>query len=108
MAEASDWFACRIGFVEVSRAIALTAGQAAVRSFTGEWPSFTVIEVDQDLVEQASQLAADHQLRSLDALHLAAALLLSSGELVLATWDRRLHRAARAAGLQVLPDWVEE
>jgi hypothetical protein len=34
--------------------------------------------------------------------------LLSSEELALATWDRRLHRAARAAGLDVLPDRVEE
>ena len=48
-------------------------------------------------------LAVERELRSLDALHLAAALLLPRNDLVLATWDRRLHAAARAEGLAVLP-----
>lgn len=44
------------------------------------------------------------ELRSLDAFHLAAALVLSATDLTLATWDRRLHAAARERGLRVLPD----
>jgi predicted nucleic acid-binding protein len=72
-----------------------------------EWPSFAVIEVDQQLVEYAIDLALRHELRSLDALHLAAALILPREELTLAVWDRRLHTAARTEGLAVFPTIVE-
>jgi len=99
-----DWFACRIALVESVRAIALAAGEAATRPLRAEWPSFGVVEVDQELVEHAAQLTLDEDLRSLDALHLAAALLLPTDELVLATWDRRLHAAARARQLSTLPE----
>jgi predicted nucleic acid-binding protein len=59
---------------------------------------------DQRLVEHAAALCLDRDLRSLDALHLAAALVLPGDDLVFATWDRRLHAAAGAEGLQRLPD----
>lgn len=62
-----------------------------------------VVEIDERLVEHAAELALDLELRSLDALHLAAALLLPSDGLVFATWDRRLHMAAGTSGLEVLP-----
>jgi predicted nucleic acid-binding protein len=68
---------------------------------------FGVIEVDQRLVEHAAELAIDRELRSLDALHLAAALVLPRDDLVLATWDRRLHASAGAAGLQLIPEALE-
>ncbi len=99
------WFACRIAFVETVRAVGLAAGLAATQPVREEWPSFGVVEVDQDLVEQAAQLALDDGLRSLEALHLAAALLLGSDGLVLATWDRRLHAAAtQSHQLSTLPE----
>jgi predicted nucleic acid-binding protein len=98
------WFACRIAFVETVRAVGLAAGAAATRPVREEWPAFAVVEVDQALVEHAAELALDNGLRSLDALHLAAALLLPTDELVLATWDRRLHSAARSHQLRVLPE----
>jgi predicted nucleic acid-binding protein len=103
MEEADDWFVCRVGFVEASRAVALAAGGAAAEAISQEWPAFGVIEVDQDLVEHASTLAVTRDLRSLDALHLAAALVLPKNDLVLATWDKRLHAAALAEGLAALP-----
>jgi len=68
-----------------------------------EWPSFGVVEVDQHLVEHAPRLTLDDDLRSLDALHLTAALLLSFEETVFVTWDRRLHAAAQSHQLRVLP-----
>lgn len=104
---ADSWFVCRVGFVEVTRALVLAAGQSAANAFRQEWPAFGVIEVDQDLVERASALAAPRQLRSLDALHLAAALLLPTEDLVIATWDRRLHSAAGAEQLAVLPESLD-
>jgi predicted nucleic acid-binding protein len=100
---AEGWFVCRVGFVEATRAVTLTAGRAAARAIQQEWPAFGVLEVDQDLVEHAFILAVSHELRSLDALHLAAALLLPRDDLILATWDRRLHAAARAEALSLLP-----
>ncbi len=107
MDSADGWFVCRVGFVEVTRALALAAGQSAASALRQEWPAFGVIEVDQDLVERASVLAAGRQLKSLDALHLASALLLPMDDLVMATWDRRLRTAAGAERLDVLPDSLD-
>jgi predicted nucleic acid-binding protein len=103
MEDADAWFICRIGFVETMRAIGIAAGKAATRTVRNEWPAFGVIDIDQDLVEHAAALAIDRGLRSLDSLHLAAALVLPAEDLVVATWDGRLHAAARAEGLGVLP-----
>jgi predicted nucleic acid-binding protein len=104
MQEAGGWFICRVGFVETARAVALAAGDGAVRRFTAEWPSFGVIEVDQRLVEEATAFAVAGELRSLDALHLASALLLPRVDLTVATWDRRLHQAAAAHKVPLLPE----
>jgi len=103
MGRADGWYMCRAGFVETVRAVGLVAGPGATKAVEDEWPTFGVVEVDQPLVEHAAALAADRGLRSLDSLHLAAALLLPGDDLVFATWDRRLHVAVAAEGLQLLP-----
>jgi uncharacterized protein len=92
---ASAWSMCRIGY--------LAGGRKAVKRIEGDWSSFDVIEVDTALAEHAAQLALSAELRSLDALHLAAALVLPSDDLTVATWDVRLHRAAGYQGLATLP-----
>lgn len=107
MQEAERWFICRVGFVETMRAVGLAAGRRAADAFEGEWPAFGVVEIDQALVEHAAALALERELRSLDALHLAAALVLPREELAVATWDRRLHVAAMAEGLRVLPQTLD-
>jgi len=98
---------CRVGFLETARAVSLAGSPSAVRALQAEWPAFAVIEVDQDLVERAIELALAHDLRSLDALHLAAALVLPHEDLTVAVWDRRLHAAARAEGLGLFPETLE-
>lgn len=103
MAQSDGWFTCRVSFVETARAIGLAAGRSATRVFRSEWPAFGVIEINQSLAEHAADLTGAHNLRSLDALHLAAALLLPSDDVVVATWDVRLHAAAHAEGLSVVP-----
>ncbi len=103
MDAAEGWSICRIGYVETVRAVVLAGGRTALAAVEGDWPSFDVIEVDAALAENAARLALSSELRSLDALHLAAALLLPVRELTLATWDLRLHRAAGEQGLQTLP-----
>jgi uncharacterized protein len=104
MDRAEGWFMCRVGFVETVRAVGLAGGRSAANAARAEWPAFGVVEVDQRLVEDAATLAIEHELRSLDALHLAAALVLPSRDLLFATWDRRLYAAAAAAGIALLPE----
>jgi predicted nucleic acid-binding protein len=104
MAAADAWFMCRVGFVETARAVGLVAGVGGVQQFEAEWPSFGVIELDQPLASQAADLAHSTDLRSLDAIHLASALLLPGEDLAIATYDRRLHASADARGLYVVPE----
>ncbi len=104
---ADGWFMCRVGFVETVRAVGLSAGHAAARTVHEEWPAFGTIEVDQRLVEDAAKLATKRELRSPDALHLAAALMLPRDDLLLATWDRRLHAAAGVEGLALIPERLD-
>lgn len=98
---------CRIGFAETGRAIGLAGEARDVGRLEADWTWFDVIEVDQALVGRAAALAISHGLTTLDALHLAAALELEDDDLLFATWDRRLHRAARAEGLAVLPETLD-
>ncbi len=107
MDRADGWFMCRVGFVETVRAVGLTAGPAATRSVREEWPVFGLVGVDQRLVEDAAELAIGSGLGSLDALHLAAALVLPQDDLHFATWDRRLHMLASTKGLQLIPDSLD-
>jgi uncharacterized protein len=100
MNEAEGWFVCRIGFVEVVRAVMLAGYDS--RPVHEEWAKFEIVDADQDLVERAATLAVDHSLRSLDAIHLAAALTLRPDELRFASWDERLSAAAAAEGLELL------
>lgn len=103
MQEADTWAICRIGYVETARAVSLAAGRPALKRLQGDWPSFEVVEVDHELAEQAADLAITAGLRSLEALHLAAALRMPRPGLTLATWDQRLHRAAGESGLPTIP-----
>ena len=103
MQRADGWYVCRAGLVETVRAVGLAAGVRATDAVSDEWPAFGIVEIDQALVEHAAALALRRNLRSLDALHLAAALILPRPGLVFATWDGRLHAAAEAEGLTVLP-----
>ena len=108
MGHADGWFMCRVGYLETARAVGLAGSPSAVRAVQKEWAALSVIEVDQDLVEHATELALAHELRSLDALHLASALVLPREDLLVAVWDRRLHAAARAEGLGLFPETLEE
>jgi len=98
------WSMCRIGFVETIRAVARGGGAEDIERAKRDWVvGCDVVELDQGLAEHAVQLALASGLRALDALHLSAALSLSVEDLVFATWDVRLHRAARERGLRTLP-----
>lgn len=102
MDDAPAWAMCRIGYVETLRAVALAGGKKQARRVEADWFAFNVVEVDAELAQHAAELALSADLRSLDALHLAAALMLP-GEVTVATWDARLHRASLDHGLVTLP-----
>lgn len=103
MDQADVWSSCRLTLVETVRAVGLRAGTRGVRRVKGEWWNVDIVEVDRNLVEHATELALATKLRALDAVHLAAALSLPAKNPVFATWDARLHRAARQHGLRTLP-----
>jgi len=107
MDEAEAWSSCQVAFVETFRAVGLRAGAPGTRRVECEWPNVDVIAVDRELVRRAARLAVTTGLRALDAMHLAAALSLSAESPVFATWDRRLHRAARENGLPTLPSALD-
>lgn len=107
MEDADAWSMCRIGYVETVRAVALAGGRKAVKRVESDWLSFDVVEVDSALAQHAATLALSAGLRSLDALHLAAALVLPAEDLIVATWDARLHRGALTQGLKTLPSALE-
>jgi predicted nucleic acid-binding protein len=74
---------------------------------TSDWRDFHValrmVELSASVEHDAGRLAETHALSGFDAIHLASALTLADAPLVLATWDRRLLRAARTIGLATLP-----
>jgi predicted nucleic acid-binding protein len=61
------------------------------------------VELSAEVERGAGALAATHQLRGADAVHLASALALDVADLTVAVWDRCLHAGATAVGLAVAP-----
>ena len=74
----------------------LAVAKADLNHLTAE---LTLLDVTEDLVAAASELAEEEALRGYDAVHLAAAL--SSGASVLTSADAELCEAARRRGLAV-------
>ena len=98
---------CRIGFTEVFRAVMLQVAVdsgAVLARLDRDWSRVVVVDVDDTLARSAGRLAVAHHLRSLDALHLAAAESIHDEQLRLATFDDRMRRAALALGIPVLPE----
>ncbi|MFP4512495.1 MAG: type II toxin-antitoxin system VapC family toxin [Acidimicrobiales bacterium] len=115
---AALWNACdvalssRLAHPEVCAALAaaarnhdLTASEASAAGTDWErfWASVRPVELSADVERVAGSLAATHQLRGADAVHLASALALGTTDLTVAVWDKRLHAGAAAEGLAVAP-----
>lgn len=65
----------------------------------GLWQQFTIVEITEDLVDTAGDLAEHEELRGYDAVHLAAALQIGAG--LLTSADSDLCAAAGRRGLHV-------
>ena len=100
--------AVRIGHVEARAALAAARRQGrisaavlgrAVNGLDVLWSQLSVVEIDEVLMRLAGDLAASHNLRGYDAVHLAAAHLVGAD--VFSSADGRLCMAASASGLHV-------
>ncbi len=79
----------------------------AQRTFAGEWPDLARIPVTEAIVARAETLARDHALRGYDAVQLASALTWQESvgtDIFVATFDTRLWKAARQAGMKAWPE----
>lgn len=61
----------------------------------------TIVEATGAIASRAGDLAEAHALRSYDALHLASALAAETADVVMATWDDDLIRAAGEVSLGI-------
>lgn len=102
---ASAIFMSRIGYVESVRAISASGSVADLARFERDWREVLIaIEVDVHVGDDAARFAVAYELRSLDAIHLASAAMLPQADVRVATWDKRLHEAARRMDLKTLPE----
>jgi uncharacterized protein len=63
------------------------------------WLELTSIAVSTELIQKASGVASEYALRAYDALHFATVLDISDDEILLATTNQELERAAKAADI---------
>jgi uncharacterized protein len=104
--------ASRLAYPEVCAALA-AAGRnhdltehelnTAEQTWGEYWAAIRPVELTAAAEQHAGQLTRTRALRGADAVHLASALAIGHDDLVMAVWDRRLHRGARSAGLRVAP-----
>jgi predicted nucleic acid-binding protein len=101
-----SWITARHTWVEVLRNLGrLLAGseRSRVRKlFRADWSRMLIVELDATTCDRAGDLAETLQVRTLDALHLAAAERAGSGTLPFVTYDIRQAQAARSLGWMVL------
>lgn len=86
---------------------ALTEGRAAdmladLSAFSTNW---SIVSVDDFVLERAQRRFPSEPIRSLDAIHLASALAIREavGPIRILSLDERLRRSARELGFEVVP-----
>jgi len=67
------------------------------------WAELHAVRLDDSLVLRAADATELLRLRAGDAIHVSSALSFGAPELVFATWDGELRRAALESGLAVAP-----
>ena len=81
--------------------------RALARSFRDDWDAFNVVPVDDRCLARAADIGAEYGLRTVDAVHLAAADRLPRPTHLL-TFDRHQIPGALALGLQVISPLASE
>ncbi len=95
----SPLVSCDLLRVEAPRAVRL-ANPAAVARVLRAISALTLVRLDDAVLDRAATLDPP-ELRSLDAIHLAAALAFGTDLAGIVCYDRRLARAASRLGLEV-------
>jgi uncharacterized protein len=101
-------------FAKAARSSILSDDEArkAQRRFAADWPDLARLPLTEGLVARAEMLVWDHALRGYDAVQLASALMWQESigtDVVVATFDTQLWKAARQEGLNAWPtDLVDE
>ena len=90
---------CNLARVEIIRA-ARQKGRAVVEQARRLLANVELIQLDDELLDLAAEL--EGPLRSLDAIHLAAALELGDELEAVVTYDGQMARAAKSLGLTVV------
>lgn len=101
-----SWITGRHTWVEVSRTLARlvqdTELDRILQAFERDWRRTHVVELDEATCNLAAETARIQGVRTLDALHLAAAMHVGGTTFPFFTYDLRQAQAARALGLNVL------
>lgn len=95
----ADLVSCTLARTEVVRAVAPEGASARARA-RRLIDRIELIQLDDELLDHAGEL--EPPLRSLDAIHLAAALELGDELEAVVTYDARMSSAARELGLEVV------
>jgi len=99
------WATSDLGYTEVQRAI----NRRQPDSWDDAWQmmnKLSRITLDRDMYDLAGRLQPA-RLRSLDAIHVAAALSIGSDLTAVVTYDKRLAEAAQLNGIPVLSPGVD-
>ncbi len=70
-------------------------------TFAGDWSTVDVVDLDEGTCSRGAELAELTGVKTLDALHLAAADRADADQLTFVTFDRRQADAARSLGWTV-------
>ncbi len=106
MANDAEWCASALVLTEAQITLChigldltlLARAGAALRS---DWEHFTVVPVDDLCLARSREIGCAQRIRTLDAIHIAAAERLPAPARFL-TFDLRQHEAAAALGLDVM------
>jgi predicted nucleic acid-binding protein len=101
----AEWVSSALLRIEVARTVA-RAMPALLPDVRDLLSAFSSIAIDDDVVEGAMN-EPDRSIRSLDAIHLATARVLTPELDALVTYDDRLIRAATAAGMVTVSPGIE-
>src|SRR5688572_19711116 len=100
VAQGAGLLTSRLGVTEVRRAARRAGGRRLIQQVDDVMEAFVVLEMTPGMFDRAGDLGPS-TLRTLDALHLAAAGALALPALDFITYDARLAEAARRQGLTV-------
>lgn len=106
------WVASALAYTETQVSLChldfAGAGREQARDrLADDWERFVSVPIDGRCLAHAAGIGCAHKLRTLDAIHLATADRLPR-PLIFLTFDRRQASAARAMGIDVVGDDIEE